>query len=151
MLDTVYLGTFQFAPLWNEEELDSLPGSGQSHTAEEEDREQHVGERRREVHHLRIGRKRCKQATIKRSQEDKNVSHLAGGSDATDDAQVANDPGHEEGEHQVPLQRACVLDALTSPQHAPATNDKMFLLSALQICLKERKPNFSHPTARHTK
>lgn len=44
-------------------------------------------------------------------------AHLAGGLDSLPDAEVANDPGNGQTDHQIPIQGANVIDTRGNPQH----------------------------------
>ena len=81
------LGLQHHAPLWVEEKRESVRGAGQAAAACHENKEKKVGDGGREV------------------------DHLARGFDGPPDAEVDDDPGHDEKTKKLPANRTQVLDA----------------------------------------
>lgn len=53
------------------------------------------------------------------------LTHLAGGFDAFPDAEIAENPGRQQTEHQIPVQRSHLLNPRRDPQNSASTDTEM--------------------------
>ena len=62
LIQFVYLGVHELAPLWEQVELDAIDGSWQCDTPNHQNRHEDVGRGGREVHHLITQETPCREA-----------------------------------------------------------------------------------------